>query len=54
MIGYLGIFIEFISRDVIDWEHDLHVVLFGLFDKGSDLFRASRIEERVADLTIIE
>ena len=40
-----GILVEFAGGDVVDWEHELDIVLLRLLDKLLDLLRTCLVEE---------
>lgn len=50
MKAYLGILVEFVGGDVVDWEDELDIVLLCLFNEILDLLGSLRVEEGSSDL----
>lgn len=50
----VGVWAKLVGGDVVDWEHDLDVVLLGLLDQVGDGLGAGLVEEGLADLNTVE
>jgi hypothetical protein len=49
-----GILGKLVGSNVVDWENELDIVLFGLFNKSGDLLGSRSIKEGVANLDTCE
>ena len=48
----LSVLVELLSRDVVDGEDDLDVVLLGLLENGSSLLGSSLVVQGVSNLRV--
>ena len=49
---HVCVFVELVGRDVVHGEDEFDVVLFGLLDELSDLFRTSLVKPRSPNLNL--